>query len=163
MVDPMNALTSFQQAYGAGMVTGQSCDVHPEAFVFLDEPLPGSMRFTYVLINSGEVIAFANLSPADRLQGKFVFQIGYAVPPAHRNRGLARTIAKIAIDEIDIGFRRAKTPMFYVEASVTDSNIASQRVAQSVFGDCKQIGTDERTGETVKLYRVLLGKKPFEA
>ncbi|NRA88750.1 MAG: GNAT family N-acetyltransferase [Rhizobiales bacterium] len=162
MVDPTDALTSFQEAYTTGLVAPQNCDVHKEAFVLLDEPLPNQKRFSYVLIEFGEVIAFANLSLTDPLDGKVVFQIGYAVPPAHRGKGLARRIAKVAIDEIDHGFRRANSPMFYVEASVIDSNIASQRVAQNVFGDSKQSGADERTGETLKLYRVLLGKKPFE-
>ena len=34
---------------------------------------------------------------------------------------------------------------------------------QSVFGDSKQSGKDENTRETLKLYRALLGKRPFEA
>lgn len=163
MVDPTDALTSFQEAYTAGLVHPQKCDVHKDAFVLLDEPLPGQKRFSYSLIEAGEILAFANLSLTDPLDGKLVFQIGYAVPSAHRNKGLGRRIAKVAIDEIDHGFRRAKTPMFYVEASVADSNLASQRVAQSVFGDSKQTGLDELTGDTLRLYRVLLGKKPFEA
>ena len=162
MVDPTDALTSFQEAYTKGVVKPQRCEVHKDAFVLVDEPRPNQRRFSYVLIEAGEVLAFANLSLADPLDGKIVFQIGYAVPKAHRNKGLGRKIAKVAIDEIDCGFRRANTPMFYVEASVADSNIASQHVAQSVFGDSKQSGIDERTGETLKLYRVLLGKKPFE-
>jgi len=163
MVDPTDALTSFQEAYTSGLIHLKRCDVHKEAFMLLDEPAPNKKRFSYVLIDNGEVIAFSNLSPADPLNGKFVFQIGYAVPLKHRNKGLGRQIAKIAIDEIDFGFRRAKTPMFYVEASVLDANLESQRVAQSVFGDSKQSGKDETTGETLKLYRVLLGRKPFEA
>lgn len=162
MIDPTDALTSFQEAYTAGIVIPQRCDVHKDAFVFLDEPRPNQMRFSYAIIEAGEVLAFANLSLTDPLEGKIVFQIGYAVPPKHRNKGLGRQIAKVAIDEIDHGFRRRESPMFYVEASVVDSNLASHRVAQSVFGNSVQSGVDERTGDKLKLYRTLLGKKPSE-
>ena len=52
--------------------------------------------------------------------------------------------------------------MFYVEASVLNSNVPSQRLAEKVFGASKQSGFDEQSGEALKLYRILLGKKPFE-
>ena len=108
------------------------------------------------------MLAFANLSLTDPLVGKILFQIGYAVPIGHRKKGLGQKIVRIALDEIDHGFRRAKTPMFYVEASVLNSNVPSQRLAEKVFGASKQSGFDEQSGEALKLYRILLGKKPFE-
>lgn len=161
-VDPMDALVSFQDAYTAGLVKPQRGEVHAEVGVFHDMPRPNSPRWSYVLVQAGEVMAFANLSRADPLDGKAVFQIGYAVPPTHRGKGLGRQIAKAAVDEFDNGMRRNNAPMCYIEASVVDTNAASHKVAKAVFGAHKQTGKDERTGEALKLYRKAIGKRPFE-
>ena len=162
MVDPTDALVSFQEALSAGILALQPTSLHSGVFVHYDEPLPGQPRFTYVLLEGNIVTAFANLSPTDPLEGHMVFQIGYAVPPAYRGKGLARKIALAAIKEMDHGFRKNNTPTCYIEASVDDANIASQRVAESVFGKSVQSGKDERTGQPLKLYRKLIGKRPFE-
>lgn len=163
MIDPMDTLTAFQAAYSEGIITLQKGAIYPDVMVHLDEPAPGVMRFTHVIIEGDLVVALASLAPTDPLDGKAAFQIAYAVHPQHRNKGLGRKVSEAAIAEIDNGFRRNNLPMFYIEASVDDENEASHRLARSLFGESAQAGTDKPTGRPLKLYRKLAGKRPFEA
>ena len=163
MIDPMDTLKAFQGAYSQGLTPLQAGTLHPNVMVHMDEPAPGVMRFTYVILDAANVIALACLAPTDPLEGKMAFQIAYAVLPQHRKKGLGRKVSEAAIAEIEHGFRRNNIPAFYIEASVDDDNEASHRLAQSLFGESAQSGTDKPTGRPLKLYRKLVGKRPFEA
>ena len=163
MIDPMDTLRAFQSAYSQGMISLQPGSIYPDVMVHMDEPAEGVKRFTYVIFEGDLVVALAAFAPTDPLNGRLAFQIAYAVHPNHRNKGLGRKISEAAIAEIDNGFRMNNLPMFYIEASVDDENEASHRLAQSLFGESVQSGIDKPSGRPLKLYRKLVGKRPFEA
>ena len=162
MIDPMDTLHAFQDAYSQGLIKLHHGEINPDIMVHMDEPAPNVRRLTYVIIEEGVVIALACLAPTDPLDGKMAFQIAYAVLPQHRRKGLGRKVSEAAIAEIDYGFRRNNIPAFYIEASVDDENEASHRLAKSLFGESAQSGTDKPSGRPLKLYRKLVGKRAFE-
>lgn len=160
-LDMMHALNTFQDMWDHEIIETKKGVLHPEATVYADKDT-GVSRLTYTLIEDDTVLAIAVAAQTDPLKGKVAFQVGWAVLPARRGEGLAKKIAQITIEEMDAGFRRANTPMFYIEASVDAENAPSLAVAKSVFGDPVETGTDKRTDKDVVLYRVLKGKRPFE-
>lgn len=89
MVDPTEALVSFQETLSVDILALQPARLHSGVFVHYDEPLLGQPQLTYVLLEGNIVTAFAILSPTGPFDGHKVFQIGYPIPPAYRGKGLA--------------------------------------------------------------------------
>lgn len=89
---------------------------------------------------------------SDPLEGKPVFQIGYAVPQHLRKRGLAKDIANAAIAELQNGLARNGIKSFHVEAVAGQRNAASQKVAASVIGGEPREMIDEISGEPAYAY-----------
>ena len=162
MVDMMNALVTFQDIWDNKPISTMKGLIHKDITLYTDRDT-GIRRWTYLIIDNDEIKAIAVFGPTDPLNGVAALQVGWAVSPPHRGKGLAKKLVRCAIAELDNGFRKAGSPMFYVEASVLDENEASISVAKSVFGEPVEAGKDERTGKPLQLFRTLKGKRPFEA
>lgn len=145
MTDPFEALTSFQQALENGTVAVQRGELDPEIFVHVDRP-NGNMRLSYVRIEGRTVTAFATFVACDLVEYRPCFQIGYAVPVAHRNQGRAIALVESAIAEMQHGFARAGHTPFYVEAVMGVKNVASQHVAAKTISADPVEGTDKLSG-----------------
>jgi len=101
----MDALKAFEPALKSGELAIQRGDIDPEVLFHLDRP-NGETRFTYAKLLGETVAALAVIVMSDPLEGKPVFQIGYAVPQHLRKRGLAKDIANAAIAELQNGLAR---------------------------------------------------------
>lgn len=145
MTDPMDALTSFQQAFLHGEASLQAGELHPDLFVHLDQP-NGVARFTYVRIDRHTVTALAMMVLIEPMNGLPCFQLGVAVPEAYRGRGYAKSILAAAMDELTHGLARNKIPSFYVEAIVSADNEPSKRVAEAIISSTPVAVTDEYCG-----------------
>lgn len=151
MTDPMDALKAFEPALKSGELAIQRGDIDPEVLFHLDRP-NGETRFTYAKLLGETVAALAVIVMSDPLEGKPVFQIGYAVPQHLRKRGLAKDIANAAIAELQNGLARNGIKSFHVEAVVGQRNAASQKVAASVIGGEPREMIDEISGEPAYAY-----------
>jgi GNAT superfamily N-acetyltransferase len=151
IVDPIEALTSFQQAYRAGQVQVQSCELQKEYAVHQDSP-NGEPRLTYVKLEGDLVTAVAILILAEPINGEQCFGVGYAVRSSHRGRGLAKAIVKMAIAELANGIGRQGVNIFHVEAIVSQDNIPSQHVAMAILSPEGKQTTDEVSGEPAIQY-----------
>ncbi len=157
MVNPHDALVSFQAALSDESITPQKCELDHALLVHLDMPM-NRPRLTYVYVENGRVMAFSNLASCEPLNGKPCFQIGYAVPEDLRDNGWAKRVATAAIAEISNGWARNNQGEFYVEASVETSNCASLSVAQAIFGNPVKEGEDENSGQTVQIFQKKFGE-----
>jgi hypothetical protein len=133
MTDPIDALNDFRRAVAQRELRVQPADFHPDVFVHVDQPA-GAPRYTYALIEGGEVTAVALLALTEPIEGVPTFQLGYAVIESRRGCGRAQRIAMAAIDEICRGLRRNGIPKLYFEAVVDREKLASLHIAAKVIG-----------------------------
>ncbi|WP_132537858.1 N-acetyltransferase [Rhizobium sp. PP-F2F-G48] len=133
LVNPADALPSFQSAFESGDIELQKCTKDENLFVHVDQP-NGEMRLTYARVEAGKVTALVIYFVAEPMNGIPCFQAGWAVPEAYRNKGRAKQAVKSSLAELEHGFaKRGIIPEFYVEAVVGVDNIASKKVASTAF------------------------------
>ena len=126
LTDPTDALMSFQKILVNGKINLQRGVVDGEIFVHLDQPA-GAPRFTYVRLDGEMVTALVIPVAAEPLDGVHCFQIGYAIPPAYRNRGRAKDAVNAAVTELWTGLSRNGVPALCVETIVGSDNEPSKR------------------------------------
>jgi hypothetical protein len=130
MVDPTSALHSFQEEFLLGNLKLERCSIYPDLYVHHEIFGEISFRLTYVRFDEKTVISFVNIVPCEPVERIHCFQIGYAVPEAYRNRGLAKETIEMVLKEMKHGYQRAGITKFYVEAIIEANNKPSLRVAE---------------------------------
>lgn len=152
MIDPTDGMVSFQQALLAGKIKLEKCVIDPTISVHMDRP-EESVRLTYVRLSPKNIVqAIAIFTPAEPIERQTAFQVGYAVPPANRGKGLAKGIVEAGIAELKNGFSRNGVKAFWVEAVIGANNLASKRVAESVLSTSGKEVIDSHSGETAVQY-----------
>ena len=151
MTDPMDALTSFQQALRDGEIAPQKGELHDDLLVLVDHPQE-ALRFTYALVKEGHVVAIAIFVLADPIERSPCFNAGYAVDAAQRSQGYGKAVTQKAFDELSNGFRRAKVPHLYVEAIISTSNEHSKKLAHALFSSEPTACTDGVSGQPALQY-----------
>lgn len=151
MTDPMEALKGLQSALDAGTVQLQRCDLHSDIQVLLDDA-NGTPRFTYAQIDEGKVLAVAILILVQPIEGVRCFQLGYAVTESMRGKGIGSGIVKKAIDEFENGLGRTAMKEFFIEAIVSDGNVASNQIAKQLISDSPEACTDFYSKEPAYQY-----------
>lgn len=151
MVDPTDALISFQQALKRGDLRLQRCELDPALYVLADKP-NGELRLSYARLDGKTVTALVLFVNSQPLDGKPCFNIGYAVPAAFRRKGLATSTVQASIAELRNGFGRNGIKTFYVEAVVGTTNEASKGVAASTLSPDPKSIIDEVSGEPALHY-----------
>jgi hypothetical protein len=146
MIDPSNALHSFQKELLNGRIQLQCGTVYPDLYVYHDEPEIGKFRFTYVQLENNTVTAFVILATCAPIERVPCFQIGYAVPKEYRSQGRAKEAVQMAISEMKHGFQKARVATFYIEAIVGADNKPSQRVAEQTISATSANMIDEISG-----------------
>ena len=135
MIDPSNALQSFQQEFSLGNLKLQPGTLYPGLFVHV-QPLGNTkFRMTYVQLENLTVTSFVNFVPCDQIENIPCFQVGYAVPAGYRNQGRAKEAIKMALAEMKFGYQRAGITKFFIEAIVEQSNKSSLRVAEQTISE----------------------------
>ncbi len=154
VVNPMDALKSFEPAFQRGELEMRRGQIHSDLLIHMDVPDGKNWRLTYAKTNGTTVRAITLISDAGPMDedGLPVFQVGYAVPQHLRKRGLATSTTQAAIDEFTAGMKRNGVESFYLEAVVGVRNIASQKVAERVIGGGPKPITDENSGEPALQY-----------
>ncbi|MBB3277367.1 GNAT family N-acetyltransferase [Pseudoxanthomonas sp. OG2] len=144
MTDPSDALKIFQDAMLAGPVELERGQVDPSVYMHLHRGhrIPQN---TFVFLDGKTVRAFATFALNGIYKGSPNLAVGYAVPEAYRNKGLATAILRAGIAEMQNGFKGM--PPFYVEAVVSEQNTASLKVAEAVLGEEIERINDDHTGE----------------
>lgn len=144
MTDPTDALVSFQEALSSGRLRLERGRVDPTVYLHVDQA-QGKPRFTYVHLDGKTVTAFVNFVINGTFEGHPNFAAGYAVPEPYRIQGRAKAILAAGIAEMQNGFRGH--PPFYVEAVVSEKNVASLKVAEAVLGGEVERFKDSHSGE----------------
>lgn len=133
----------------------RKCDVHPELQVHVDYPLGDLASHMPTSVN-GQVQSIALFTPAEPIDAVPCFGVGYAVLEAQRGRGLAARTVVNAIEELQNGLRRDGVKRLYVEAIVSTSNDASNKLARRLLSDAPATGTDSESGEPILQYARLI-------
>lgn len=152
MVDPMDALVSFQEAYKRGIIDVQPGALDKRLFVHVDQPAAGSHRFIYVRFQGRTPTVLVNFTNADHLEGRPCFAVGVAVAEGHRKQGRAKDTVRAAIEEMRHGFTRAGLAPFYIEAIVHIDNVALQHVATATISAEPVPVVDSASGEHALQY-----------
>lgn len=154
MVDPTNALISFQHAFKRDEIRPERARLDRKLLVLLDEPRPDVHRFTCARVQGKTVTALCSLSPADFHEGLPVFQVGVAVPEQYRGQGRAKEVMAASIAELKNGFFGAGIEKFWIEAIVAKDNHASNAVAMVTLTKERVDITDEQSGTPAYQYMV---------
>lgn len=156
MPDLMNALDSFQNEIDRG-ASPKFCDLDRAYRVYADAP-GGKLRLTYAKVVKGDVQVLVNFALVEPIEDIPAFNVGYAVKPNHRGRGLAVEAVRKAIEEMKNGFSRQQEfgRNFYVEAIVEASNQHSIRVAEVIFGEPGKLITDVHANLPALYYKMLV-------
>lgn len=151
MTDPMLALTELQKALNARLVLMQPCRLHPELQVLVDRP-NGRIRVTYALIKGQKVKAIALIVDADFEEGVAFFQLGYAVDPAFRGKGLGTEILQKSIEEFKHGMAGVGKKKYILEAIVSVDNAPSNKIATKLLSSSPSTITDDFSQENAFQY-----------
>lgn len=145
MPDLHGALVSFQAALQKGELALSKCAVHKDLQYMIDDA-GGTPRITYARVIDGTVQAIVVFLPVEAYQKQKCMQVGYAVAPQFRKRGIAAETLKQSLVEIQNGFKN-KMKSFFVEAVVSVDNIASKKIAERIISpEYKQIA-DKASGQ----------------
>ena len=151
MTDPMNALRKLQAALDAGAVVLQPCVIHKELRFIHDQP-NGMQRFTCALLKGEHVSAISVFVLIQPLNGLHCLQVGYAVREKDRNHGLGYKILAQGIDELTHGLSQTPMKEFYLEAVVSTSNGASNKIAQRLLSESRAEIVDSVSGDAAFQY-----------
>jgi len=146
MTDTMITLREYQKALSKGLIRPMPCILHPDMLVLRDD-IPGNQhRFTYAKMNHNRVVSLSVFVPAEPYLGKLCYQIGYAVPETHRNRGRGYDIVSCSIEEFLHGISRNRIDDLYIEAIISSENIASRKIASKLISKDFKETTDADSG-----------------
>ncbi len=149
MIDPSDALPSFQAALNSEEIRPQRAALDPTVFVYQDQ---NGRRLTYARLEGKTVKAIVVLANVEPIEGTPCFQIGYAVPEQFRRKGLAKVLVEAAIVELKAGLARNGVPKLCIEAVVAADNEASKRVAEQVLSKNTTPKTDKFSGVAALQY-----------
>ncbi|MGO2306085.1 MAG: GNAT family N-acetyltransferase [Providencia sp.] len=144
MVNPYDALVSYQQALNDKLINPDVCKLHTNLTV-LFEDFDQQFRFTYALTENGIVKGIVLFVRADPIDNIVCFSIGYAVSEIFQNQGIAKEIIEKSIDELKNGFKDL-LPQFYIEAIINVNNEASKKIALKIISDSPKETIDEHSG-----------------
>lgn len=152
LIDPLNALLSFQRALQRGAVQPVRGALDPTVLAYRDEP-NGELRLTYARMEGQRVAALVNFATAEPIEpGLPCFGIGYAVHEKYRGQGRAKSLVEAAIAELTTGLARNSLRAFHIEAVVGADNFASQKIAQATISATGKPGTDVFSGVPILQY-----------
>ncbi|WP_343817591.1 GNAT family N-acetyltransferase [Dyella marensis] len=154
MINPMEALRSFQEAYDNRELRTESGRVHRDLIVHADQS-GGAPRMTYAQFDGALVAGLVEFVLADPIDNVICWQTGYAVREEFRGRGLGAELLQKGIDEMQNGFRNL-APSIYVEAVIAKENLPSRRIAERVLGGSATDCTDAYSGESAVQYKRLV-------
>jgi predicted GNAT family acetyltransferase len=154
MAYPYEGLLSFQQALQDGRISPSRCILYPDLLLLLDDA-DGQARMTYALVENGVVKATVVYLNADAYEGLPCFQVGYAVAESFRKQGIAADVLKRSIEEMRNGFKR-HMKRFYIEAVVSEKNLASRKIAERILSSTPDKITDTHTGLPALQYFLLV-------
>jgi GNAT superfamily N-acetyltransferase len=93
---------------------------------------------------------------AEPIEGVLCVSIGFAVAESHRRQGLATRIIPHALEAFRVGLTRSGMTGLYIEAIVSTSNDASNKLARRFISKTFCPGVDSISGEPVFQYVALL-------
>jgi hypothetical protein len=128
MVDLAATLSQFQEALEAKLIAPIKCEIFEDLYV-LHDSAGGEARITYAKIIKGKAQALVAYVPVEPNDGYPCFNVGYAVDPSCRNRGIGDVVLGQSLIELENGLSRYSSMPYFVEAIVAIDNGASNKLA----------------------------------
>jgi len=154
MTDPQIGMASFQEALENGIVSVSPVRNHHDLYKYIDRPSPNIIRLTYAHLAADQkrIRSYLVCVLNGFIKGQPCVSVGYAVPERLRNKGYAKEILAEVIQDQIFEARRNRIPEVYIEAMIDITNIASQRVAQSILTGSVEHLTDKHSGRPAIRY-----------
>lgn len=147
MVDLAATLEQFQDALSQGLIVTGKCEAHEHLHVLHDDA-DGMARVTYARIVGGEaqaLVAFIPVAPINEIP---CLNVGLAVAPAHRGKGLGTQILGEALIELELFLTRGNITRYCVEGVASIHNVPSNAICRRLISEhpkrvvCKASGED---------------------
>lgn len=154
MANPYNSMASFQKELLAGRLDLTRVRPYQDVYSYFDKPEGGEPRLTYVRLAEDRktVKAFVACVINGDVDGFPCSSVGYAVPEDMRNQGYAKQLLTDVIRDQALQAGRVGHAAIYIEAVADVSNVASQRVAESVLSVERESITDTASGRPAYRY-----------
>lgn len=123
------ALEQFIMAYDQGLIELDKAMFVDGLMMHHDMPVPGQHRFTYAIVENDEIKANSVVVVSEPYKETVCFDLSYAVPEQHRQKGYGSKLVEMVLAEMKAGYLRAM-PEFYVELKVEKANAASNALAK---------------------------------
>lgn len=131
-VDPHDAYLSFREEVQKGSLHLESCKIHPDVKVHLDE-IDSGFRLTYATFKNKIAKGILQIVQAGWDNDILYFQLGVAVGKEFRRQGVGEHLVKKALEEFLERFPIPKGRKICIEAVISTSNITSQKLAAKIF------------------------------
>lgn len=151
IVDIEPVRQQFQEALSQGLIAPEELS-EKSGLYYLSDDAGGLARVTYALIKDGIVLCIVAFIQVESYDDHVCLNLGYAVEPESRRKGLATRVVNDAIDDLIKRLSKESITEFYVEAVVGIENTPSNRLASKLFtANPKQI-CDGESGEPAFQY-----------
>lgn len=150
MTDPMNGLSSFQEALLLGTIEPRPCKWNKNLQV-LEDNAEGELRITHARIIAGETHGIIIYCIAEAVESVPCFAVGYAVAEKYRGKGVGTMLLSESIEELSRELHQAGLTDYYLEAVVGVENTASNKIAAKVL-----------SAQPVKTIDKISGKPAFQ-
>ena len=134
MVDLAATLEQFQDALFKGLIAPTHCVLRPNLSMLHDDA-DGVSRLTYAQIVDGEVQALVAFITVECYNGLPCLNVGLAVAPAHRRKGLGTRILNDALCELESFLAQGGVEKYYIEGVASIHNDPSNAICRRVFTD----------------------------
>lgn len=151
MANPMEALSSYQQALNTGWKYDHAHKLD-EHYRMLSGKVKSGKKIDFIKIVKREVHALAIFGEEEPFEGINRYSIGYAVSEKNRGNGLAFEAVNKGIEELKNHYRLLGFKSFYIEALIDEENTHSLKVAEKLFTTLATSVPDEETGTPALLF-----------
>ena len=155
MVDPYIGYLSFRDEVEHGNLHLESGKLYPDIKLYFDK-VEGQKRLTYTILKENIPKGILQVTPSGWEQDVFYFQLGIAVSEEFRGQGIGSELNRKGIEEFLANYPLSKGEKLGIEVIISETNIASQRLAAKFFPDPPIQLTDKCSGEAALRYEFIV-------
>jgi RimJ/RimL family protein N-acetyltransferase len=141
----------FQEALERKLISPKECKGTPGMF-FLHDDAGGKARVSYAYIEEGLVLCLVAFIQVENYNEKVCMNIGYAVAPDYRGKGLGARRVQEAMSHLVVYLSEQSIREFYIEAVVGIENEPSNRIASKLISKKPKRTIDQVSGQPAFQY-----------
>lgn len=156
MIDPHEGYLSFREEVKKSTLPLEVCKLHPDVKVHVDMPDGEKHRYTFTILEGNTAKGILIITPSGWDGDIFYYQIGFAVAEEFRRQGVGEELCRKGLEEFLSRIHPPKGKKIGIEAIISTSNTASQKLAAKIFANPPTPHTDKYSGEDALLYEFIV-------